>query len=416
MRSHRGLGARIGLIAGLIVVGGGGGPLAAAGQTEDLERQILESQQRLEEIRAERERLQSEMESVRTRVLNVSQEIENIERQLDASRSALGELDFQAEATTARIQETQRDLITTKERLRESSAILNRRLRDIYKLGPLHTVRVLLGARSFSDLLNRYRYLHLVASHDRGLVDQVTKLDVALTSQNEELEGSLSQLGSLRQAKAGEVARLRAVESERARALESLGDQEREAVSRLEQLQLDESRLTGLVEDLERRRMEAERRRVVAGVDPEDATLSLDDAGALEWPVDGELVYRFGRETRPNGTVLRWNGIGIGATPGTPVRAVQNGTVMMAGPYEGYGPSVVLSHGGGFYTLYLYLEEVGVVVNREVLSGQVVGTVGGRDTPEGPHIEFQIRAPVAGGTPQARNPLQWLRPRPSGQR
>ena len=83
----------------------------------------------------------------------------------------------------------------------------------------------------------------------------------------------------------------------------------------------------------------------------------------------------------------------------------------LAGPFEGYGPSVVLSHGGGFYTLYLYLEEIGVVQGREVAQGQVVGTVGGSQTPEGAHIEFQIRAPVAGGAPQAMDPLQWLKSR-----
>jgi murein DD-endopeptidase MepM/ murein hydrolase activator NlpD len=50
------------------------------------------------------------------------------------------------------------------------------------------------------------------------------------------------------------------------------------------------------------------------------------------------------------------------------------------------------------------------VEGRDVAAGQVVGTVGGADTPEGPHLEFQIRAPMQGGSPQAQDPLQWLRP------
>jgi septal ring factor EnvC (AmiA/AmiB activator) len=109
--------------------------------------------------------------------------------------------------------------------------------------------------------------------------------------------------------------------------------------------------------------------------------------------------------------VLRWNGIGLAAPTGTPVRAVKGGRVALAGPFEGYGPTVVLSHGDGFYTLYLYLEEIGVVEGRDVVAGQVVGTVGGGDTPEGSHLEFQIRAPLQGsGSPQAQDPLQWLRP------
>jgi hypothetical protein len=39
-----------------------------------------------------------------------------------------------------------------------------------------------------------------------------------------------------------------------------------------------------------------------------------------------------------------------------------------------------------------------------------VGTVGGEETPEGPHIEFQIRAPNGTGAPQAQDPMNWLRP------
>ena len=122
------------------------------------------------------------------------------------------------------------------------------------------------------------------------------------------------------------------------------------------------------------------------------------------------MIYRFGRDVRPNGTVLRWNGIGIAARTGEPVRAVRDGVVALAGPFGGYGLTVMLSHGDGFYTLYLYLEEIGVVEGRDVQAGQVVGTVGGGDTPEGPHIEFQIRAPLNGSSPQAQDPLLWLRP------
>jgi murein DD-endopeptidase MepM/ murein hydrolase activator NlpD len=66
---------------------------------------------------------------------------------------------------------------------------------------------------------------------------------------------------------------------------------------------------------------------------------------------------------------------------------------------------VVVSHGGGYYSLYLYLKQVQVQQGAVITKGQVVGTVGGEHTPEGAHIEFQIRAP--GG--QAVDPLTWLR-------
>lgn len=387
-------------------------PHGVQGQDPDIQRQILESQRRLEAIREERARLQSEMEQVQNRVQDASTQLRNIEQQLSASRSVLAEVDFQTDATSTQVEETTGQLLLTRESLRVSEAVLTRRVREIYKRGPLHSLRVLLGADSFADLLTRYRYLQLIAAYDRSLVDRVTELESALSAHTEQLEESLSELGRLRQAKLGELAELRSVEMDRQQALQEFESRAEETEGRLSQLEMDEERLTGLIDDLEARRREEERRRALAGVGRGgSSTLSGGDAGSLDWPVEGDLVYRFGREVRPNGTILRWNGIGIRAAAGTPVHAVKAGTVVLAGPFEGYGPTVVLSHGGGFYTLYLYLEEIGVVQGREVEAGQVVGTVGGAQTPEGSHLEFQIRAPIAGGAPQAMDPLQWLRSR-----
>jgi septal ring factor EnvC (AmiA/AmiB activator) len=385
-------------------------PATASAQASDLERQIADSRLRLEAIRSEREQLRDEMEGLVSRARDVSAELQNIERQLSVSRSALAEIDFQVETVTTRVNQTNVELASTRERLRDGRAVLASRLRTIYKMGSLHAVRVLLGADSFTDLLNRYRYLSMIASYDRALVERVSELEQALAAQNRDLLESLSELGRLRDTKQGEVAALRSVEAQREQALEEFRTRERQAQTRLEQLELDETRLTSLIDNLETRRRTGEARGPAAGVPPSNS-LGVEDAGRLEWPVDGPILYRFGREQRPNGTILRWNGLGIAATPGEPVRAVRGGTVVMAGPFEGYGPTVVLSHGGGYYTLYLYLEDIGVVQNRTVEQGQVVGTVGGHDTPEGPHIEFQVRAPVNGGAPQAQDPLEWLRPR-----
>ena len=157
-----------------------------------------------------------------------------------------------------------------------------------------------------------------------------------------------------------------------------------------------------------------DRRRELELPTSSELSMSIGDAGSLEWPLDGDLIYRFGQEHRPNGLVLNWNGVGIAGLPGSPVRAARNGLIVLAGPFEGYGPSVVLSHGDGFYSLYLYLEEIRVAEGRSIDVGHVIGTVGGTDTAQGPHIEFQVRAPIDGGVPEAQDPLEWLKPRAGG--
>ena len=92
------------------------GPLH--GQT-DLRREILQSQRRLEEIRAERARLETEMGGVQTRVRDAAEELANVERRLSASRSVLAEIQFQSDGTTQQIQETTLDLVRSREHLAE---------------------------------------------------------------------------------------------------------------------------------------------------------------------------------------------------------------------------------------------------------------------------------------------------------
>jgi peptidoglycan hydrolase CwlO-like protein len=220
-------------------------------QQSDLRREILESQRRLEEIRTERARLERDMEDVRIRVRDASVDLANVERRLSASRSVLAEIQFQSDAVAEQVQRTTVELLQTRERMAEGKAILSRRLRDIYKTGPLHTVRVLLGASSFTDLLNRYRYLEKVALFDRRLVESVAGLEAELAVQSRELQQRLAELGSLRLTRLGEVAELRAVEAERQTALAEYRSRERRTLTRLDQLEADEGRMTGVIADLD---------------------------------------------------------------------------------------------------------------------------------------------------------------------
>lgn len=370
--------------------------------------QIRESEERLRQIRAERERLQEEMQALQGRVRDISADLSNIERQVNASAGALRELDFQTAALAASVESITQELIRTRDRLRERDVVLGQRLRAIYAQGPLHTVRVLLSAQSFGDLLNRYKYLHLISVHDRLLLDEIARLERELSAQEHDLKQSLAQIERLRTEKLTEFAQLQYLEQSRVRTLEDVRSRATQTEGRIQQLAADEKRLGDVIDDLEAVRLAEERRRAASGMISGAGALSARDLGQLPWPVEGSLVYQFGPERRPNGVTLRRNGIGIRAQPGTAVRSVKQGTVVVAGPMEGFGRGVVLSHGGGFYTLYLFLGDVRVQEGQDVPGGHVIGTVGsGSD--DGPHLFFRLHAPLQGQSPVAVDPLPWLR-------
>lgn len=377
---------------------------------QDIQRDLRESREKLTAIQAERQRLQREMESLRTRVRDVSSELLNIEQQHEVSRSALLELEFQTQLLEDNVEDTRRRHLETSRRLERRTADLHQRLRAIYKRGPLHSLEVLLTARGFADLLKRYKYLHLVAVYDRMIVQDFERLERELAQQERELRESLGRLDALREEKAAEVAELERLEAERQLALEQFREQETAAAARLEQLEEEQKQLTGAIAALERRRREEEAKRAGPA---ERASISTRDLGTLPWPVEGSILYRFGPDRKPNGIVLKNQGIGIGAPVGTPVRAVESGVVEFAGAFPGYGSTVIISHGGGYRTLYLYLRDIAVQANEAIGANAVLGTVGGEESMEGAHIEFQVRVPVDGGI-EPVDPLAWLRSRAGG--
>ncbi len=368
---------------------------------ESLETQIKDSRQRLLQIRAEKQRLRSEMTALTAQLHDVTAELDNLNQQATNQETLLRELDRQLAIRDQRVTVVTADLLRTQDELVEKKVLFARRARDLYKRGPLAEFQVLLAAENFGDLINRYQYLYLVALHDRLLVGQIEELKNRLQEQWERLRREVQGLREGRQDKVKELQDLHFLEQERRRRLQAMRGLQTTTRRRLEQLEDDESQLANLVERLEREREAAE---ALAATAPTAGTLTPSVRGRLDWPAEGRLIYRFGRQRYQDGTALLRNGIGIAAAESAPVKAVSTGTVVFAQPYLSYGPSVILSHGGGYYSLYLYLSEILVSEGATVVSGQTVGRVGGSNTPEGPHVEFQIRER---GRPV--DPLPWLR-------
>ncbi|PYP09179.1 MAG: hypothetical protein DMD59_09715, partial [Gemmatimonadetes bacterium] len=298
------------------------------------------------------------------------------------------------------------DLLIAQDALLEKRAVLERRLVDIYKRGALYSWQVLLAAESFGDLLSRYKYLFLVSRQDRLLNNDMHKLRDRVARQRQLLVDARETLGRRRRERTDELGRYLALEHERETNLRETRRNARQAEQRLSRLDRDERSLNDRIEALERARRDAESRGVPAAT---TGAITTADLGGLDWPVEGSIIYPFGTTTGPNNTRIPRHGIGIKAPVGTAVRAVASGTVSLAGPLGLYLTSVLIDHGGGYYTFYAYLNDATVRQGERVMRGQVIGHVGGQSSDEGPHLHFEIRG--QGGI--ALDPGNWLRsPRP----
>jgi len=387
----------------LLIILLGSAATTHAQQTPDLD----ESRRRLEEIRAERDRLEQQQRRLQGQVHDVNDELSNLERQRESTHRIVNEIERQIGGLASQLDRSSAELILAQDNLAERRAVLERRLVDIYKRGKLHTFQVLLAAEGFGDLLSRYKYLYLTSQQDRSLVEDVEKLRNRVVTQRNSILNVRGELDRRRDEREAEFSKYSALASERARKLQTLQRSARSTERRLTELQKDEARLNGLLASLERARRDELARGALRGTVTTPGSITTADLGKLDWPVEGGIVYRFGRDTLPSGGIIRWNGVGIAATVGTPVKAVESGTVRLVGQFGTYGLTVVIEHGNGYYSVYSHLESAGVKLGNTVSKGGVIGRVGGQNSDYGPHLHFEIR----GENQIALDPTTWLRRR-----
>jgi murein DD-endopeptidase MepM/ murein hydrolase activator NlpD len=84
-------------------------------------------------------------------------------------------------------------------------------------------------------------------------------------------------------------------------------------------------------------------------------------------------------------------GLDFRVPSGTPVTAMNDGTVLLARPLYFEGNFVVIDHGQGLLTLYLHLSEFRVKEGEQIKRGQQVGLSGGTGRATGPHLHVAVR-------------------------
>lgn len=99
-------------------------------------------------------------------------------------------------------------------------------------------------------------------------------------------------------------------------------------------------------------------------------------------PITSGFGYRWGRLHA---------GLDFGTPTGTPIYAASNGSVMAAGPANGFGFWVKLQHPGNVTTVYGHISRWTVTVGQAVQAGQLIAYSGNEGRSTGPHLHFETR-------------------------
>jgi|GEM_PF-872555 len=126
--------------------------------------------------------------------------------------------------------------------------------------------------------------------------------------------------------------------------------------------------------------------------------------GFLLKPVNGETSMVFGtRELVNNKPRSQHKGWDLAVNQGSPVKAADNGKVVVAKFYKAYGGTVAIDHGQGIFSIYFHLSKIYAKVGDEVTKGQVFGLSGNTGISSGPHLHFALSVHNL-----RVDPMQWV--------
>ena len=125
---------------------------------------------------------------------------------------------------------------------------------------------------------------------------------------------------------------------------------------------------------------------------PEDVSL---EQAILDFdyctPVCGPLSSPFGYREHPVEGEERFHyGIDLAADTGTAVSCFADGTVTAVGESSSYGKYCIVTHSGGYATLYAHCSRVTASSGAEVARGQKIAEVGETGMATGPHLHFEL--------------------------
>ncbi len=315
-----------------------------------------------------------------------------VERQIKTEE--LRRFDAQAAAAAARLAAVNAEVLRLEQEEEAARPQLEARLVELYKLGDAGYVRMMLSMTDMADMIRATRMVSVVARRDHDQILAHQQRIAELSTSRVEIQENTRKLAALRD----DASRARA-------ALEQAVEERNALIADIDRRRDLNAQLSGELQ-IAQDSLQARLHQTESGgsSSPEPLALPLRPfQGEIEWPVNGNVRQRFGRQ--PGSASPGTNGIEVGAPEGAPVRAVHDGTVAFADSFSGFGRLVIIDHGGQSFSVYGNLAEISVARGDRVDTGVQVGTVGPSVLGvAGLHFELRVDG-------RAVDPLQWLKKR-----
>ena len=328
----------------------------------DQQRQIIQKQQ--EQINALTKPAQSRLEALRRNVRVTDAQIKDNEKKIRQAREQLQTLN-------TKLQELEYDL-------NKRRGTTTARLQYLQRQQLQRWWVTLLSSQDLNQFADRRRQIKRIYDRDRKLLGDLTQRSNQVEKQRNQIVAQKNEIELLTQKLKYQKSNIESEAVAQQNTIDRLKS-DRQALSQAEDRLAEDSRRLSQI--------------ILAKVQPYDGLILPPGTGQLMYPTIGPVTSNFGWRTHPIlGTERFHSGIDFGADYGSLIYASEQGRVIYADWYGGYGNAVIVDHGNGMTTLYAHCSDLYVKDGDIVAKGQPIASVGSTGFSTGPHLHFELRA------------------------
>ena len=383
--------------------------------------QIKEQRNALKKLESDLAKKREELVLLETEEKGVLNTISLLDQNLNQTRVYITELSKNEKLVQQAVEQLKRDIDSLDQKIHVRKEAMKVRVRKLYVNGRYSEAEVLYRLLSREGDPRRQAYwVHHVLNEDRMQVEILTAMVTERDEKKRESEEHLVELNGLREKKAREEKGLVSQMGNQERMLLNLKHDKAMQQRALQEFERNQKVMQALIAKLEAKRKKEieEAKKAEAArkakqkkqkekkvVEKPKKTIAGSVKGPKCMPLEGEIISNYGLQEHPVLHIATRNlGVEIRGKRGAAIRAAAAGTVVMVAEIDGRGPSVIIEHEGGTYSVYGHLRSIRVQEGKEVRNCEEIGEAGDIASLNGIKLYFQ----VSEGT-QTVDPLQWLK-------
>ena len=379
--------------------------LNAQSSQRDYNEELRYQNDAINKMKKEIEELSSKLRKANINETTTSKRITNLDEEIALVNKLIQSLKKEETSNRNKVNVLKDRIKTKEDELELLRTRYEQRIINTYQKGRVSDLEKVLSSTSWRQAVYRTQYLKIISSIEQKMTKDIENILLAINKDKLKLESLLRQSISLKRDKQKQMTSLRKMRIKREKELNrirqdksALANYMQEKSAGVKQL---ESIIKKVLEDKARSEREERIRQQQQALKTKEFNLLK---GQLPWPTEGRVISKFGKQWNSRLKTTTDNpGIDIKGQPGSPIRSTMSGVVTTITYIRGYGTTVIIDHGGGFYTVYSHVTNIQTQVDSEVRSGDVIAYMGDSGSVNGSKLHFEVW-----GKGQKLDPEKWL--------